>query len=87
MLLPHLNTSQPNSAVVLEVSTDDLVQLQSGLEGFDYCLKVQDADYNYSNASYAFKRTLHDGPKSALVDVPLLSTLPALSTMFYAARR
>jgi len=84
-LLQHLNTSLPSYAVVLEISAADLAQLQAGLDGFDYCLKAQDAANNYNNALFAFKRVLRDGPKTAEVNLPTAPSLPAApSTTLYA---
>jgi len=45
-LLQHLNASLPSYALALEVSADDLAQLKTGLDGFDYCLKAQDSAIN-----------------------------------------
>jgi hypothetical protein len=82
-LLQHLNASLPNYAVALEVSTDDLAQLKTGLDGFDFCLKAQESAINYSNALFAFKRVLRDGPKDTVINAPALPVLPTTPTGFY----
>jgi len=85
VLLQQLNTCLPTYAVVLGVDADDLAQLQAGLDGFDYCLKAQDAATHYSNALFAFKRVLRDGPKAAAVNLPSAPILPAApTTVLYA---
>ena len=83
VLLQHLDSSLPSYAVALEISTDDLAQLKANLDGFDYCLKAQDSANNYSNALFAFKRVLRDGPKDAVINAPSLPVLPTLPSVFY----
>lgn len=83
-LLQHLNVSLPSYSLALEVSADDLAQLKTGLDGFDYCLKAQDSAINYSNALFAFKRVLRDGPKDAAINAPTPPVLPTTPTAFYA---
>ena len=75
-LLQHLNAHLPNYAATLEISADDLSQLQKGLDGFDYILKAQDAAQNYTEALFALKRVLRDGPKNAPINLPPPPTLP-----------
>lgn len=83
-LLQHLNASLPSYSLALEVSADDLAQLSAGLDGFNYCLKAQDSANNYSNALFAFKRVLRDGPKDAVINAPTLPVLPTAPALFYA---
>ena len=75
-LLQHLNAHLPSYATILEISADDLAQLQTGSDVFDYILKVQDATKNYTDALFAVKRALRDGPKNANVKLPPSPTLP-----------
>ena len=79
-LLQHLNANLPNYAAILEVSADDLSQLQKGLAAFDYILKAQDAGQNYVNALFAVKRILRDGPNNAAVNLPPPPALPPGAT-------
>ncbi len=76
-LLEHLDLNLASYSTALEISADDLAQLKIGLEGFDYSLKALDAATNYSNALYAFKRALRDGPSNANVVPPSLPIFPA----------
>jgi hypothetical protein len=80
MLLQQLNSQLLNYAVALEISNEDLAQLKTGLEWFDYSLKTQDAIKNYGNALVNLKRILRDGPKDTAISLPLapqLATPPA----------
>jgi len=79
-LIQHLNTHLPNYSASLEISADDLAQLAAGAEWFELTLKAQDAGKNYTDALYAFKRVLRDGPKSAAVNLPPLPPIPSLPT-------
>ena len=83
-LLQHLNAHLPNYAATLEVSADDLSQLQKGCTAFDYILKAQDAGQNYVNALFAVKRILRDGPNNAAVNLPPLPALPPAPAELYA---
>lgn len=82
-LLQHVNISLPNYAVALEISADDIAQLKASFDSFDYCLKAQDSANNYSNALFAFKRVLRDGPKDAVLKAPTLPVLPIMPSTFY----
>ncbi|RIZ68908.1 MAG: hypothetical protein D0530_11130 [Methylococcales bacterium] len=85
ILLHHLDLNLPNYAVDLDISSDDLAQLKIGLDGFDYCLKALNAATNYSNALFAFKRALRDGPINANVNPPSAPIFPtAPATALYA---
>jgi hypothetical protein len=64
-LLQHLHTHLPNYSATLEISPDDLTQVQAGAVWFEYILKAQDAAQNYTDGLFALKRVLRDGPKSA----------------------
>ncbi|MDD5037069.1 MAG: hypothetical protein PHE55_20270 [Methylococcaceae bacterium] len=79
-LLQHLNANLPNYAATLEISADDLALLKTGTDWFEHTLKVQEAAQNYTDALFAFKRVLRDGPKSATLSLPSLMVLPAAPT-------
>ena len=79
-LLQHLVIQLPNYAAALEVSADDLSQLTIGSDWFDYGLKAQDASQNFTDAQFALKRVLRDGPKSAMLKLPSPLVLPAAPT-------
>lgn len=76
-LLQHLRAHLPNYAAALEISAEDMAQLQSGLDWFDYSLKAQDAAKIYTDALFTFKRALRDGPKNAALQLPPQPVWPA----------
>ncbi|UOA07490.1 hypothetical protein [Methylobacter sp. S3L5C] len=67
-LLQHLSNHLTNYVTILEITPADLTQVKTGFDWFDYSLKLEDAAQNYTDAIFAFKRVLRDGPKSAGVD-------------------
>ncbi|QSA97878.1 hypothetical protein [Methylococcus sp. EFPC2] len=69
-LLQHLNNHLPNYAALLEISADDLALVKTGADWFDHVLKAQDTAQKYTDALFAFKRVLRDGPKGAAVSLP-----------------
>jgi len=81
LLLQNLDLNLSSYASALEISTDDLVQLKIGLDGFDYSMKAQDAANNYNNALYAFKRALREGPNNANVIPPAPPIFPTAPTI------
>jgi len=76
-LLQHLSAHLPSYATSLEISAEDLAQLNAGLEWFDFIVKVQNAAQNYTDATFAVKRVLRDGPKGTAVNLPPLPVLPS----------
>jgi hypothetical protein len=76
-LIQHINANLPHYAETLEISAADLSQLKAGADWFELILKAQDLAQNYTDALFAFKRVLRDGPKSATVNLPPLPTIPA----------
>ncbi len=78
ILLQQLSAQLGTYAEILEISTNDLIQLQTGVDWFHYSLKAQEAMKNYTNALVMFKRNLRDGPKGMIINLP---PLPMLTTM------
>lgn len=79
-LLQHLSNHLTNYVTILEITPADLTQVKIGFDWFDYSLKLEDAAQNYTDAFFAFKRVLRDGPKSTVLNPPValvLVTAPA----------
>jgi len=77
-LLQHLNAKLPFYAPILEVSAEELAQLRACTEWFELIISAQDSAYKYTDALFACKRVLREGPKSTTITLPPPPVIPPL---------